>query len=184
MKSRNRKTVGPAPTRGYINLLVNNPTHNLYKFLRRFGPLNAISPADTSSTSVGPSLLNAPEASITPGPPSTASLVSSGPSSALILSTDVAQVILQDQRNIAEMRFRLPARLSDGISLPHHQIQTPGSFALMPENRLHFILLFSLDHHGRWWLLPLLNSSDCLNLFKLLTWKTGWTRQAGGRSNP
>ena len=51
------------------------------------------------------------------------------------------------------MRFKLPTRLSDGISLPHHQVQTPGSLALMLENRLHFILLFSLDHHGRWWLL-------------------------------
>ena len=109
-------------------------------------------PTDTSPTSVGPSLLNSPKASITPGPPSIASLVSSGPSSELILSTDVAQVILQDQRSIVEMRFMLLARLSDGISLPHPQVQTPGSLALMPENRLHFILLFSLDHHGRWWL--------------------------------
>ena len=50
------------------------------------------------------------------------------------------------------MRFRLPARLSDGISLPHHQVQAPGSFALMPENRLHLILLLTFDHHGRWWL--------------------------------
>ena len=149
MKSRNRKTVGPAPTRGYINPVVNNPTHNLYKFLYRFSVLNAISPIDTSSTSVGPSLLNAPEASITPRPPSTASLVSSGPLLALVLSTDAAQVILQDQRSIAEMRFRLPARLSDGISLPHHQVQTLGSFALMPENRLHFILLLTIDHYGR-----------------------------------
>ena len=47
------------------------------------------------------------------------------------------------------MRFRLPASLSDGISLPHHQIQAPGSFALMPENRLHFILLLTIDHYGR-----------------------------------
>ena len=44
MKSRNRKTVGPAPTRGYINPVVNNPTHNLYKFLHRFGVPTAISP--------------------------------------------------------------------------------------------------------------------------------------------
>ena len=44
MKSRNRKIVGPAPTRGYINPVVNNPTHNLYKFLRRFGVPNVIFP--------------------------------------------------------------------------------------------------------------------------------------------
>ena len=51
------------------------------------------------------------------------------------------------------MRFRLLARLSDGISLPHHLVQMLGSLALMPENRFHFTLLFSFDHHGRWWLL-------------------------------
>ena len=48
------------------------------------------------------------------------------------------------------MRFRLPASLSDGISLAHHQIQVPDSLALMPpENRLHFILLLTIDHYGR-----------------------------------
>ena len=69
--------------------------------------------------------------------------------SSLILSTDTVQVIFQDQRSISEMRFRLLASLSDGISLPHHQIQAPGSFALIPENRLHFILLLTIDHFGR-----------------------------------
>ena len=69
---------------------------------------------------------------ILPEPPSPLLLVSSGPASALILDSDAAQVIFQNQRSISEMRFRLPASLSDGISLPHHQIQAPGSFALMP----------------------------------------------------
>ena len=39
------------------------------------------------------------------------------------------------------MQFKLPTSLSDGITFPHHQIQAPGSFALVPENRLHFKLL-------------------------------------------
>ena len=54
---------------------------------------------------------------------------------ALILDSDAVQVIFQDQRSISEMRFRLPASLGDGISLPHHQTQALGSFALLPENR-------------------------------------------------
>ena len=44
IKSRNLRRVGPAPTKGYINPVVHDPTHNLYKFLRRFGAPNAISP--------------------------------------------------------------------------------------------------------------------------------------------
>ena len=66
------------------------------------------------------------------------------------------------------MQFWLPARLSDGISLPHHQVQTPGSLALMLENRLHFILLFSLDHHKRWWLLLPIEILGPLKLFQVI----------------
>ena len=44
IKSRNLRTVGPAPTKGYFNPVVNNPTHNLHKFLREFGAPNAITP--------------------------------------------------------------------------------------------------------------------------------------------
>ena len=127
-------------------------------------------PARRPPTSTGPSVANSPGASYSSEPPSTLLPISSGPASALILDSNVAQVIFQNQRNISEMQFRLPASLSDGISLPHHQIQAPGSFALMPENRLHFILLLTFDHHmGEGGLSSLSNSLDLWNLFRFDT---------------
>ena len=123
---------------------------------------------------------------IIPEPPSTLLLVPSIPS----VGVDprlrhVTQVIFQDQRNISEMRFKLPAGLNDGISFPHHQIQTPGSFALMPENRLHFILLLTIDHYGRRRSSPPFRTPWTSGTFSGFdTWKTGWISQAGGRSNP
>ena len=74
--------------------------------------------------------------------------MSFGPASAVVVLLDPAQVILQNLRSIAEVRFRLPASLGDGITCPQHQIETPGSFALMSQNRLHFILLMPFDHNG------------------------------------
>ena len=47
------------------------------------------------------------------------------------------------------MGFKLLASRTDGISLPHHGIQALGSLALIPENRFHFILLLTINHHGR-----------------------------------
>ena len=73
----------------------------------------------------------------------------------LILGPDMVQVILEDQRSISEMRFRLPTSLRAGITFTHYDIQAPGSFALMLENHLHSILLLTIDHHGSGWsLLP------------------------------
>ena len=141
-------------------LAPHQPRHQLSQWLRpqctTYRTIHAgsarrtrLPPARRPPTSTGPSAANSPVASYSSEPPSTLLPVSSGPASALILDSDAAQVIFQDQRSISEMRFRLPASLSDGISLPHHQIQAPGSFALMPENRLHFILLLTIDHNGR-----------------------------------
>ena len=71
------------------------------------------------------------------------------------LSCDAAQIFLQDLRSVAEMRFRLPTSLSDGITFPQHLIETPGTGALMSQNRLHLKLLFTIDHNGwRWSLHP------------------------------
>ena len=83
------------------------------------------------------------------------------------------------------MRFRLPASLNDGITTsPHHQVQVPGAFALMLENRLHFILLLTVDHHGRRRSLLPFKLPGLWNLFRFDTWKARWICQAGGRSNP
>ena len=79
-------------------------------------------------------MVDAVVASYSSEPPSTLLLVPSIPMPLLILGSDVVQVIFQDQRSILEMRFRHPTSLSDGVFLPHHQIQAPGSFALMLEN--------------------------------------------------
>ena len=106
-------------------------------------------PACRPPTSIGPAAVDAPMASYSSEPPSTLFAVPSVPILSLILRSNTAQVILQDQRSFWEMRFRLPASLNDGISLPHHQIQVPGSFALMLENRLHFILLLTIGHKRR-----------------------------------
>ena len=113
-------------------------------------------PPHRPSTSTGPLAANShlwPHAPITTINPCSDFLCSIG--SALILGSDTAQEIFQDQRSISDMGFRLPGTLNDGISLLHHQIQVLGSFALMPENRLHFILLLTIDHYGkRWSFLP------------------------------
>ena len=98
---------------------------------------------------------NTPVALCSSGPPSTLLPAFSIPALSLILSSDAAQVILQDQRSILEVQFRLPTSLSDGIAFPHHQVQAPGTSAFMPQNRLHLILLLTIDHNGRRWsLLP------------------------------
>ena len=47
------------------------------------------------------------------------------------------------------MQFRILAGFNDGITFPHHQIQMPGSFSLIPKNRIHFILLLTIGHHQR-----------------------------------
>ena len=71
------------------------------------------------------------------------------------LCCDAAQIFLQDLRSIAEMRFRLPSSLSDGITFPQHLIETLGAKALMSQNHLHLKLLFTIDHNGwRWSLHP------------------------------
>ena len=112
-------------------------------------------PARRRSTSIGSSATNAPMALCSSEPPSTLLPVPSILTLALILGSDVAQVIFQDHMSILEMRLRLLASLSDGKTFPHHQIQAPGSFALMPKNLLHFILLLTIDHYGRRWSLLL-----------------------------
>ena len=66
----------------------------------------------------------------------------------LVLSGDTAQVRLHDLRSISEVRFRPLASLGDGKTFPQHLIQALGTFALMLENRLAFILLMPFDHHG------------------------------------
>ena len=105
-----------------------------------------------------PSAPNTPMASYSSEPPSTLLQVPFALTLPLILSSNTIQVIFQEQRSIWEMRFRLSTSLNDGISLPHHQIQAPGSFGLMLENCLHFILLLTINHHG---------SKRCLLPFKL-----------------
>ena len=112
-------------------------------------------PSCRPPTSTNPSAANVPIALCSSEPPSNLLLGPSVPTSELILGPGAVQVILQDQRSISEMQFMLLASLNDGISFLHHQMQVAGSFALMPENRLHFILLLTIDHHGRSWsLLP------------------------------
>ena len=70
-------------------------------------------------------------------------------------SRDAAQVVLQDLRSVAKMRFRLPTSLGDGTTFPQHLIEALGTCALMPQNRLHLKLLFTIDHNGwRWPLHP------------------------------
>ena len=149
IKSRNHERVGPAPTKASIITVVAAQCTTYRTIHVGSAHRTRLPPARRPPTSTGPSAANSLVASYSSEPPSTLLPVSSGPASALILDSDAAQVIFQDQRSILEMRFRLPASLSDGISLPHHQIQALGSFALMLENRLHFILLLTIDHHGR-----------------------------------
>ena len=106
-------------------------------------------PTHRHPKSTSPLATNAPLALCSSHPPSTLLLASFVLTSTLVLSPNEAQVLLQDQRSISNVRFRLPASLNDGITFPHHQIQTLGSFSLMLENWLHFILLLTIDHHGR-----------------------------------
>ena len=51
------------------------------------------------------------------------------------------------------MQFRLPKSHSYWMTFPEYLIEAPGSFALMPQNRLHLILLFSINHNWWRWLL-------------------------------
>ena len=51
------------------------------------------------------------------------------------------------------MRFRLPTRLGDWVTTPEHLVEAPSPLALMPQNRFHLVLLFSLNQYGRRWLL-------------------------------
>ena len=68
---------------------------------------------------------------------------------------DVAQVILQDllEEHLwrCDLGSQLADRSDDGITFPHHldTVICMGSLALMPKNRLHFILLLTIDHNGR-----------------------------------
>ena len=141
-------------------------------------------PIDSAPTSIGPSAANKPMASYSSEPLSTLFRVPSILVSALILGSNVAQVIFQDQRSISEMQFRLPTSLNDGISLPYHQIQAPGSFALMLENRLNFILLLTIDHYGRRRSLLPFELPRSVEPLRFDTWKLARVRQVGGRSNP
>ena len=81
-------------------------------------------------------------------PPSTFLLAPFVPPSTMVIGPDAMQAIPLDQRRILEMCFTLLASLSDGTTFPRHQIQVPGSIALMPKNRLHFTLLLTIDQHG------------------------------------
>ena len=63
----------------------------------------------------------------------------------------LAQLILQDQKRISGVCLRFLASISDGATLPYHQIQALGTFNLTPRNHLHFILLLTMDHDARRW---------------------------------
>ena len=120
---------------------------------------------------------------ILPEPPSTLFPVSSILTSALILGSDTAKVIFQDQRSMSEMRFRLLASLSDGISfhITRYRRWAPLPLYLRIASTLYSSSPSTTTGEGG--LSSLSNSLDLWNLFRFDTWKTRWIRQAWGRSN-
>ena len=81
------------------------------------------------------------------------------------------------------MRFRLPARLGDWVTTPEHLVEAPSPLALMPQNRFHLVLLFSLNQYGRRWLLLSFELCRPVESFQIRHMKNRMKPQAGGRFN-